>query len=199
MKKAKDFIKNNRTALIGAVIIFLASISLGAFFSCKISPSQVHELKEYIIPYLQKDVVSKISFINIFKTSALNHLKFIIVAIIGAVSIYALPLFIFAFAIRGYQLGFTIGFISHNFGARGILLSLSSVILFYALALPAYFFVFVTETNYVLKQTKWWRNSKDKRSSLLSYFSFLLLIYFYLCVSALAEAVLTPLIISVIN
>ncbi len=198
MKTAKEFLKNNMTVFLIALIIFVLSISIGAVVSLRLSADDAGELKEYIVPYLEDNIISKISFSDIFKTSAQNHLKFIITAAVGAVSLYTLPLFLFAFALKGYQLGFTIGFISDNFGPKGIALALSSVIVFYLLSVPMYFLVFMVETNYVLKKSKLYNGSKGK-NSIFPYFIFLLIIYFFLCVSGLVESVLTPLIISFIN
>ncbi len=198
MKTAKEFLKNNMTVFLIALIIFVLSITLGAIVSLRLSADDIQELKEYIVPYLEDDIISKISFSDIFKTSAQNHLKFIITAAVGAVSLYTLPLFIFAFAIKGYQLGFTIGFISDNFGPKGIALALSSVIVFYLLSVPIYFLTFMIETTYVLKKSKLYNGSKGK-NSIFPYFIFLLIIYFFLCVFGLVESVLTPLIISFIN
>ncbi len=198
MKTAKEFLKNNMTAFLIALIIFVLSISMGAVISVRLGIDETEELKEYIVPYLEDDIISKISFSDIFTTSAQNHLKFIITAAVGAVSLYTLPLFLFAFALKGYQLGFTIGFISDNFGPKGIALALSSVIVFYLLSVPVYFILFMIETNYVLKKSRICNGSKGK-NNIFPYFIFLLIIYFFLCISSLAESVLTPLIISFIN
>lgn len=198
MKTAKEFFKNNMTVFLIALVIFVLSISAGTVVSLRLGPDDTGELKEYIVPYLENDIISKISFADIFKTSAQNHLKFIITAAVGAVNLYTLPLFLFAFVLKGYQLGFTIGFISDNFGPKGIAVALSSVIVFYLLSMPVYFLLFTIETNYVLKKSKLYNGSKGK-NNIFPYFIFLLIIYFFLCVFSLVESVLTPLIISFIN
>lgn len=200
MKTVKQFVIRNKFAFGAAVLIFLIGTVAGSVFSCRLSASETDELREYIKPYLSENIVSSVEPGKIFSADAANHLRFVLAAAACAFSVYLLPVFALLLAAKGYQFGFAMGFISANFGSRGIALAVTSTLVSYLLAIPLYFLIFVVLFNHVLliKNTEY-MNRADRRREYLSYFIFIIIAYSLLCLTGVIGAFVTPLAVGVMN
>lgn len=201
MNIAKEFVIKNKTAFAAAVAVYFAGLIIGSVFACRLDAQKADELRAYIVPYLSADTAAALSHADIFAASALSHLRFVAVALICSASIFLLPLFIFAFGLNGYRIGFAISFIADNFGAGGIALALTSALVSCLLAMPMYFLIFVTEINYSVKRKLQTANGdgKNTRRDFPAFAFLLLLIYFLLCISSAVEAWVTPGLIGIMN
>lgn len=198
MNIAKEFVIKNKTAFIAAAAVYFGALILGSVLACRLEPQQTDELKAYIVPYLSADAATQLSHADIFVSSASAHLRFVAVALVCAASTFLLPLFIFAFGLTGYRIGFAIAFISDNFGVGGIALALSSALVSCLLAVPIYFLIFVTEINYSVKR-KLQNCTSDAKKDFFAFAVFAVLMYFLLCLASAAEAWITPFIIGIMN
>ena len=201
MKTIRLFVTKNKTAFIIAVVIFVAGSVLGAVSSCRLEPSEADELKEYISPYLDIDIASMLDRGTVFAADCINHIRFILMAILCSVSIYLVPVFAFVLALKGYQLGFAAGFVSSYFGAGGTALALSSTFVFYLFALPVYFCVFVCLLRFGAN-IKLNLAHMSVRERTREYFYFILVMLVacsLLCVSAWVGALITPLVADFMN
>lgn len=201
MNIAKEFVIKNKTAFAVAAAVYFSGLIIGSVLACRIDAQRADELRAYIVPYLDADAAAALSHADIFAASALTHLRFAAAALICSASIFLLPLFIFAFGLIGYRIGFAISFIADNFSAGGIALALSSAFVSCLLAMPMYVLIFVTEINYSVKRRLQYANG-DVRNARKDFFAFaflLLLMYFMLCISSAAEAWVTPFLIGIMN
>lgn len=201
MNIAKEFVIKNKTAFAAAVAVYFAGLIIGSLFACRLDAQKADELRAYIVPYLDAQTVSNLGHADIFAASALAHLRFVAVALVCSVSIFLLPLFIFAFGLNGYRIGFAISFVADNFGAGGIALALSSALVSCLLAMPMYVLIFVTEINFSVKRKIRPVNGdgKNARRDFSAFAFLLLLMYFLLCISSAAEAWVTPFLIGIMN
>lgn len=200
MNIAKEFVIKNKTAFAAAAAVYFAGLIMGSVFACRLDAQKADELRAYIVPYLAADTASNLSHSDIFAASALAHLRFVAVALICSVSIFLLPLFIFAFGLNGYRMGFAISFVADNFGTGGIALALSSALVSCLLAMPMYVLIFVTEINSAKRKIQPVNgDGKNERRDFLAFAFVLLLMYFLLCISSAAEAWVTPFLIGIMN
>lgn len=201
MKTLKLFVAKNRAAFITAAVIFFAGSLYGAVCSCNVSSDVADSLKTHISPYLEPGKAMSTDPWKIFSADALNHIKYVLAALICASGVYFVPVFCFILATKGYQLGFSAGFISANFGIPGTVLALSSTLFSYILSVPLYFFVFVLLIRFSIKRS---RNpaSLSGREHTREYFSYILSLFIVLsllCLTSGAGAVLTPLLAEFLN
>ena len=201
MKIIKLFIGKNKTAFIMATVIFFSGSVFGALSSCRMEPSASDELKAYISPYFDVDVVSAVDSGALFAADVIKHLRIAVSALISSLSFYFVPLFAFLLGLKGYQLGFAMGFVSGNFGTRGTALAVSSTLISYLTAIPIYFLIFVQLLKFAanMKNNSAHMSNRERRREYFSYFIFVLVICSLLCVSAGVGAWLTPLFVDIMN
>lgn len=194
MKLIKLFVDRNKTAFIAAVIIFLAGSVVGAVSSCRIDPSEADMLKEYISPYLDSDAVSYVNRTAIFSADTANHIKFASAAVLCSLSTFFVPVFAFVLGLKGYQLGFAMGFVSAHFGAEGIALAIVTCVVTYWLAIPVYLIMFVRFMRFSaeMKNNLPHMTVRERRREYIVYFVSVLIGCSLLCASAGIGAVLTP-------
>lgn len=201
MKLIKLFVNRNKTAFIAAVIIFLAGSVVGAVSSCRIDPSEADVLKAYISPYLDLDAISCIDRTAIFSADTANHLKFASAAIVCSLSAFFTPVFAFVLGLKGYQLGFAVGFVSAHFGAEGVALAVATTVVTYWLAVPVYLTMFVQLVRFSdeMKDNLPHKAVRERRREYIFYFVSVLIGCSLLCVSAGIGALLIPLFAGIMN
>ena len=200
MNAIRKHIVDNKAEFLLGFFIFLTATIIGAINSGKISTEQAQMLKDYIEPLLMPESAGSINSGSIFIADGINHLKFVLIAAVSSFSLKLFPLLLLAFVTKGYQLGFSLGFISSYFGRDGIMLGTSSAILSYIFTIPIYFLILVTVFKHCRK-INGIGNGRDgqKNKEILSCLVFLPVVYCFLCLFTLAEAFLTPLIIDFMN
>ena len=201
MKIIKSFIGKNKTAFIMAAAIFFSGSVLGALSSCRMDPAAADELKAYISPYFDVDVVSAVDSGALFSADVINHLRIAVSAVLCSMNFYLVPLFAFLLGAKGYQLGFAMGFVSGNFGTRGTSLAVSSTLISYLTAVPIYFLIFVQLLKFAanMKNNSAHMSNRERRREYFSYFIFVLVMCSLLCVSAGVGALVTPLLVDIMN
>lgn len=194
MKLIRQFVDNNKTAIIMAAIIFLAGSVAGAISSCRIDPSEADELKGYISPYLNSDALTGVNRTAVFSADTVNHLKFTIAAILCSLNTFFVPVFAFVLGLKGYQLGFATGFISAYFGTKGIALAVLTTVITYWLAVPVYLIMFVRLVGFAshMKSNLPHMTYRECIREYMLYLISLFIGYSLLCVSAGLGAILTP-------
>lgn len=201
MKTLKLFIAKNKAAFVAAAVIFFAGSLYGAICSCNMSADAADALKKHISVFLEPGTAASTDPWKIFSADALNHIKYILAALICASGTYLIPVFCFVLATKGYQLGFSAGFISAYFGTSGTVLALSSTLFSYVFSVPLYFFIFVLLIRFLSKRK---RNpaSISGRERTREYFAYILslfIVFSLLCLTSGAGAFLTPLIAEFLN
>lgn len=200
MKLLKEFITKNKTAFIAAAVIFFAGSVAGAVSSCRISPSEADELKEYLRPYLNFTTASGVRPGAIFSADIVNHMKFLTAALVCSVSVYLVPVFAFVLGLKGYQLGFATGFVSANFGMGGTALAVSSTLVSYCFAIPLYWLIFVLLLRFSAQRgTRAHMGTKERKREYPAYFMQLFVVFSLLCLSAGLGALITPCIVDFMN
>ena len=200
MKLIKFFVVKNKTSFMAAVIIFVAGSALGAVSSCRLQPSDADVLKEYISPYLSGSSVSAVSRMAIFSADIANHFKFAFWAVFCSLSRFLVPVFAFCLGLKGYQLGFALGFVSGHFGAGGIVLAVLTTIVTYWLSVPVYLFMFVRFMGFSTDLKNHPRMTSGERTrEYIAYFITVVVSCFLLCLSAGVGAVVTPFLAGFMN
>lgn len=179
------------------ILCFSVGIACGAFSVKALSQIQKEQLVDYLVSTF-KAILSggQINYTQIFWYSILNSLKTILIIWIFSVLIITFPLVFFVIGIRGFILGFTVGFLVENLGYKGILFSTVSILPQNLIIIPLLIIFSVVSISYsilAIKNRKQRRYGKNEKFKLfLSYTVMSIILFALLSVGSLIEGYVSP-------
>lgn len=109
-------------------MFFIIGISSGAFTIRALGEYQKQELINYIQNSFQILNHQPVKEVSVFKQSILNNLQTGAFIWILGITVIGIPIILILIAIRGFIIGFTVGFFIDQLGIKGMLFSLISVL-----------------------------------------------------------------------
>ena len=197
IKKIKTYvailIENNLKGYILLGAIFVAGVVLAIIFGAKTVGEE--EIRLYFSDYIQNVKNSGTEPISTFNLSMKGYIQFALVMFVSAVTIIGIPLSLVYIFIRGFSFGTVMCCLFKAFNVRAILIVLCAVIPHYIIAMP----LCMAFSMYSVKKTAGLLSGgiSVKRNILIPF----LISICFLCVisiSALAQAYLEPLLITLI-
>ena len=171
----------------------MIGIASGSFTINTLNDVQKENMMKYIKNFYVIISQMKIVPIEIFKQSVLNNFETTFVLWLLGATIIGIPFIFIVIGIRGFLLGFSVGFLINQLKYKGILFTLVAILPQNILVLISLFFISATAINfsmYILKKRRFNINdlfSQFVTYTLLVYFAFSLMI-----VSGVFEAYITP-------
>lgn len=192
-----DHFSQHITLYFVIILCFSVGIASGVFSVKALSESQKAQLTDYLVSTFQSLFSrGQINNSQVLWESISYNFKTTIIIWIMAVSIIAFPLIFFIVGIRGFVLGFTIGFLIDNLGYKGILFSLVSILPHNIIILPSYIILSVVSINYsvsIIKSRKLNKYVKSEKTKKFFAYTFLtIVIYIILISGSLIEAYISP-------
>lgn len=122
------YFRKNISLFVFITIIFAAGVAVGSFSVNLVQENDKYELGVYIETFLEQfEARTTLNNTNVVKQSILGNLKVIGLAYVLGLSVIGVPFLLLVIFIRGFVLGFTVGFFIDELFLRGMLLTLVSV------------------------------------------------------------------------
>ena len=164
---------------------------LGSAFAVKLDGEKSGELVGYLSDFISVGDNENIAFGNVLKSCMLLNLKYICTYFFLSLTVYSAWLCPFVPGYRGFASGFTCTFIIKNYGFKGALYSLLSVIPSITLMFPVYVFTAVVCINFAAGRRK--KGEAGIRSA-AGIVPALAVIYCIMTVTSLFDAFISPVI-----
>ena len=183
------------------ILMFILGISLGAMTVNNIDEVSKSDARTYIEGFLELTSRNELQPAYILKQSIKFNLYFSLVLFFSGLVYLGIVLIPVLIAFRGFCIGFSIAFLTENFGSNGFFLSIGSVLPQNIIYVPVIIIMGVTGLNYSL----WtFRNKYFKKCgaipNLFATYAFSTLILFILLISGcIVEAYMTSLIVRLIT
>ena len=191
----KEFFNNNKGMFILAVSVFAIGIVLGVAVACRLGPEETSQLVRQLSDYISGGNATKVSFKQLVVSRCADNLRYILIVLICSRSVYLIPIAAVALGIWGYRLGFAVSFVCGSFGGEGIAITLASSLLSYVLTMPLYILAFVLAAICSPRVRQHGTMRKGDTALLCSIAA---VIYGILCLAAVAEGFLIPVISHII-
>jgi len=194
--------QGNLTIYFFVVLFFMIGISSGAFMSKALTEAENKDLIIYIQNFFRMIDARAINNFSILKQSLLNNFQTGIIIWILGVTVIGIPLILLLIALRGFIIGFTVGFLVKQMGLKGIAFSLVSVLPQNILIVPGTIFVGALGIGFSLMLIKS-RSGKNGQYSLLNQFflysTAIAIVHVFIAVGCLIEAYISPFFIKYIS
>ena len=180
--------------------VFVIGIVAGSFSIKILNQYQKEELTSYIQGFFTILNIEKIDNWLLFKNSLFSNLKTIFLLWVFGVTVIGIPFILGVLAIRGYILGFTVGFFISEFGFRGLILSISAILPQNVIMVPALMIIGVISLNFSLTV---FRRKKITISDFLRLFLvYTMIIYLlslFIVIGCFVESYINPVFLKVIS
>ena len=127
-QRLKQHIRNNRWQYLVISLVFLIGLGMGTQKVAGLEGGVRDYLGELIDNYLQEGQEAPIYGVSIFLAAAATQGKTVLAIWFLGLTIIGVPLILAVVFLRGYALGFTIGFLVHQKGGAGIIMSVLSIL-----------------------------------------------------------------------
>lgn len=122
-----DYIKENLFLYFIAILILVVGIVSGSISVKALNVQQKDNLINYINLFFQKVDINALNSKLVLKYSILNNLKLVSLIWVLGLTIIGIPFVMLILFIKGFILGFTVGFLIDELGFTGILFSTISI------------------------------------------------------------------------
>lgn len=183
------------------VFIFILGISLGAVTVNNIDEVSKIDAKTYIEGFLELTSRNELETTYILKQSIKFNLYFYLALFFSGLiylGIIAVPLLI---AFRGFCIGFSIAFLTGNFGSNGFVFSIGSVLPQNIIYVPVIIIMGVLGLNYSLWifRNKYFKKYGSIQSPFATYAFSMLVLFILLIAGCIIEAYITSLIVKALT
>ena len=153
------------------ILCFSIGIASGAFCVKALSETQKGQLVDYLVSTFKTLVEGgAINNTQIFWSSLVNSLKTVFVIWVLSLLMFTFPFILIVIGIRGFVLGFTIGFLVENLGYRGILFSVVSILPQNIIIIPMLIIFSAISISYSIESLKRRKLKRYGKNNNLKYF-----------------------------
>ncbi|SHJ48492.1 stage II sporulation protein M [Paramaledivibacter caminithermalis] len=195
-------IQGNLITYFFVILFFMTGISSGAFMSKALTDFQNKELIVYLKNFFSIVDSKAINNLAILKQSLLNNFQTGIIIWILGVTVIGIPLILLIIGLRGFIIGFTVGFFVKQMGFKGVIFSLVSILPQNILIVPCTVFIGVLGISFSLMLIKN-KTRKNTRYSIVNQFflysTIIAMIHIIIVVGCLIEAYISPFFIKYIS
>jgi stage II sporulation protein M len=195
-------IKENIGVYFTVTLFFAIGISIGAFTVKALDDVQKQALIKYLQGFFQILTSKKVDSLVVLKQSAKNNLQTVFVLWILGITVIGIPITLLIIGIRGFIIGFTVGFLLDGLGIKGFFFTILAILPQNLIIIPCIIGISVISVNFSVMLIKdrlakrWTRNYWEK------FFSYSLFIVVVLGISvcgSLIEAYITPIFIKLLS
>lgn len=193
-KNAVEYIRANIVAYFFMILIFIIGIVLGAMAVKTLPDEQKSELIGYLQVFFQglTEQQEGVTDTHTLLTSVMfNNIKMIGIMWLLGFTIVGIPFVLFMVCLRGFIIGFTVGFLVNEYIMKGLLFALVSVLPHNFLAVPAILATGVAATTFSLMLVRR-KNKNNLFYSSLSYSLFCLIMLVLMLGATLIEVYISP-------
>ena len=194
-KNTADYVRANIVAYFFMILIFVIGIVIGAMAVKTLPDEQKTELIGYLRVFFQGLAETQNTAGDTQSLLAgvmLNNVKVIGVMWLLGFTIVGIPFVLFLVCLRGFVIGFTVGFLVNEYIMRGLLFAVVSVLPHNFLAVPAILATGVSATTFSLMLVRRNRSKDNLFYNSVAYSIFCLAMLFVMLGAALVEVYVSP-------
>jgi len=189
-------IQGNIITYFFVILFFMIGVSSGAFTTKALSQAENKELIDYLQNFFKLIAGQDIDRFALLKQSLLNNLQTGILIWILGITIIGIPLILLLITLRGFIIGFTVGFLIKQMGLKGLIFSIFSLLPHNLLIIPGTIIVAVLGISFSVMLIKN-RLSKTKKynnvfNQFLVYSTIIAIVYIFITLGCLVEAYFSP-------
>lgn len=199
-KLLKNHFENGFSFYFILFLLFIGGIVIGSLIIKALSENTVSLILKLSSPYFFNSLNANYSSFNIFKTSIIFNLLFVIIAyIIGLLNLgFIVPILIF---LKGGSIGISVGYLIFSYGWRGFLISIFGCYPQYLLYIPCIIFIgalsMTISFKYRLNSNR--RVVKLKRLYFADYTIFIIFFASLLLLGSIYEGFISPFFLNLVN
>ncbi len=193
----------NLVLYVIVVLAFVIGICTGAFTVNALNENQYVELSTYVEDFFYILSGQEIGHSELFKISVMNHIKTVAVLWVLGITVIGIPVILIIIGIKGFVIGFTVGFFIKALSFKGLLFSILGVFPQSLIVIPSYIFFSVACMSFSLSMIKTCMKTKYRqvniKNQLSSYSILAFIIFLILILGSIIEAYITPVFIKAIS
>lgn len=192
-----EHIRKNRVWYLMAMAVFCIGVTLGAGAVNSVSDAVRNELGGYFHHFLVSTKGQGIDFFAVLRVCAGNNLKYVLFSLGVSLTVFTLPLHAVLLGVKGFSVGFTMGFLIRVYAWRGVVYGLLAALPAAVLSLPVCAMIAVMCIGYCVEARKNRERYgvKEKRAAFWMLAATLGLLFALLCLASLFDAFLSPVVI----
>ncbi len=190
--------RQNWPAYLIVLIIFATGFTAGALGVQKLQADQVQELSVYLDRFMQQAGMIEIDQTKALKTALYNDIVIILAVYLFGLTIIGIPVMLGIIFVRGFALGFTVGFLASEKSIQGLVLAFAAILPPNIFLIPALLIGGVASFSFALLLVKRFYNSKVLVwPSFIAYSSLMFLVMLCSAGAGLVEVYFTPFLVKV--
>lgn len=194
---ALKHIQGNVVIYFVVIMFFLIGISAGAFTVRSLSEMHTQELISYLNNFFHILTDRTIDEFSVLKQSLSNNLQISAMIWILGVTVIGIPIILLLIALRGFIIGFTVGFLAQQMGLKGALFSLLAILPQNIIIIPGILVIGVIGISFstMLIKNRLRKNHMKSESTFkqfLLYSTIIFIICIVISMGSLIEAYIAP-------
>ncbi len=196
MNTAKRLFSQNRGLYYLALFAWIAACVCGTICASRLSGDGFDDVSAYVA-----DTLGTTSAWKSIRLGLGENLKFLICLLAASSAMVLMPLTVGLIVFKGFAAGFTAAVIIRIYSARGIALSIATVVLPYAISLPLLFMMFVAALRFPMqgKAERIPPTRAEKRRQWAAYALMQTALTALICAIGVAEAFLSQIALKIIQ
>ncbi len=195
-KNAADYVRANIVAYFFMILIFIIGIVIGAMAVRTLPEDQKVELVSYLQVFLQGLAEQPVGIgdtSSLLTSTIWNNCKIITIMWLLGFTIVGIPFVLFLVCLRGFVIGFTVGFLVNEYVMKGLLFAIVAVLPHNFLAIPAILATGVAATTFSLMLVRRKHKNKDNLFyNSIAYSILCFIMMMIMLVAALIEVYVSP-------
>lgn len=183
------------------LVFFMVGISIGAILINAIGINEKNQLINFINTLFNVLENDSLEPLNIFKYSYKNNIISIILIWVMGIIIIGVPLILFIVMLKGVALGFTVGILFTEFGMKGLIFALLTIVPQNIFIIPSIIIASVLSINFALKTINLRINNTKRisfRKRCITFTSIIILLSLLLIIGGLIEGYFTPVFMKIV-
>lgn len=193
-KLLKRHIEENLFKYIILLFLFVAGVIGGFVFSQNVSAETSEAVQSEVGTFMDGFSEGVFNRGEIAKTSFLKALRITLLIFLSGLSVWLIPLSLVTLFFYGVSLGFTIGYLSANFGGQGLGVALVSVFFVFLINIPVYMILGVVAFN----NSGIKRRGRSSKGNFGLYMVIFLILFLISVIPVIADTFLIPWLIGLI-
>lgn len=190
----KIFIRDRLPLLIFVVFIFIIGIIFGTIAVSAVDYSLRQDIFHYFNDFMYRFDSLEYSSANFFIESIKFNLFNIFMIWIFSISVILMPLIPVLIFIKGFVLGFTVGFLIKEYSFKGIVIAMSAVFPQNIIIIPAYILAGVMGIFFSIRLIKYYRRlERLDAHNFMTYSLRMFMLAFLISIASFLETYISPL------
>ena len=195
LKNFQTELKRNHNQYLLVTLALFIGIFLGSMTAVVMKEANAEILHQYIDQFFSAYSLQSVAKSEVFKLSLTGNIKTALIIWVSSFSVFLIPVSIVHMSSKGFSIGFSIAFLIKQFGFRGLLFGVISILPNNLILLPAVIIYTVFSINFALelrRQKQWSGPNKMKRQMYFGSLSALLIFTLVIVLCSLLEGFILP-------